>query len=144
MFNGLAKSILEPTLQEIGDILKDKWYKFVDEWYKSYSPLVYERTMESLMSITNFGVTKRGKLYSVAIGYDLNKIHTYNNITSYHKTTGLPYTYTQHSDIYMQPEWVEYGFSMKNGEREGAHAYDELIKEINSGKVLKEFKQPRS
>lgn len=64
--------------------------------------------------------------HELIIGYDTSLIET-ETVFSY------PYTYVRHEDPEKQPEYVEYGFKMSNGQvRQGAHAFEEMLRYVKS------------
>lgn len=118
------------ALMNVSNQLTDIWKELVQaQFYDKYEPRYYERTWETLESISLMSVDKMSDGYEISISYDDSKIHTYN--------VTYPYSYTKHEHPEMQGQMIEKGFMMNNGVyRQGAHALEDMIKYVNS----KDFK----
>jgi hypothetical protein len=129
MFKDIKKDMLEATKKSAEEIVL-LWKDLVESSYIA-EPMVYSQTWQTLDAL---GILKiDNKNNEIEIGYDTTKIIT-DQYTSRHKITGVEYTYTRHSNPELQDILVEYGWKMPNGKwREGAYAFIEILKRINSG-----------
>lgn len=127
--NDIGKAMVKVSRQ-----VSQIWQELLQQnFYDRYEPQVYKRTYETLASIKLIDISKKKDGYEITIGYDEDLINTY-----YYEIEGRPYK--SHGIPEIMGELVEYGFTMRNGQkRKGAYAFHEMISYAQSDDFLALF-----
>lgn len=141
LFNSIDRS-LEISTITISNKIRDMWKLLVyKNFYQAYpNPIEYDRSMDTLNSITVINVSKTKKGIIASIGYDISLINpfTYSGLSTGMERQG-------HTQPELQPQFVEHGFSYKfgniEGEREGSGAFEQMLKLVTSQEFVNMFER---
>ena len=123
---------IDQSMVAISEEIADMWRQLIwERFYMAYSPSVYERTYETLASLSVLDITKVGGIISVRVGYDDNKIKFYDQ-----SAIGL---WDKHEDPSMMGSLFEYGSIMYH-DPNGIHAIDTMLEYVRSSKFAEQFK----
>lgn len=128
LFKHMDEKIIDVVLIKVSEQIRDMWKQMVDdEFYGKYNPVEYERSWQSLDSISIIKTERIGSNYTVTIAYDESKIKEFSYIG---KRSGIERM--AHTDIPNQAMFIEYGFEGYGTEREGVHAFEEMLRYIKT------------
>ena len=130
LFQEIDKDMHDVLTNEIAQELVEIWSQMVyqDFYAKVPEGPNYARSFETLASISVLGAVKSGSGKTfVTIGYDSNKINTFENGS-----------YTAHENPDEMGSLFEYG-GIKNHNPNGIRAIDEMYKYVNSDGFKQKF-----
>ena len=132
----LMMADLERTMSNLSEKILNRWKDLIwTNWYEAHdeSPY-YKRTYEFFTSLVSSGLRRIPNGYEVEIYFDTNLM-----------TLGQNGGFIQHIDREYLPEIIDEGYTVYGKTFEGAHAFEELIDELESknyflNEIKKEFK----
>ena len=133
LFKFMEDKVIDVALTKVSEQVRDIWKQMVeDEFYGKFDSTgsLYERTWETLDSITIIETKKIGDVYSVTVAYDETKIKYYP------EQDGLWNKHANYNGKFIQDMLVEYGWNHyyqgRHTQHEGAHVYEYLLKYLRS------------
>ena len=117
-----TNDISESILKEMGRLIVEEIQKNINLWYGTYTPILYDRTEDTLRAIKIFKIVDTSSMKYVEVFFDMNEV---SSVT--HEIAG-----TSQADLF--PYIIEKGWTMPNGvPRQGAHAFEIVYNELDDG-----------
>ena len=123
MFREKIDEVSQEALAEMGRIIVKMLKDNIEVWYKTYDPIYYVRTKETLDAIKVRKIVNSPYMKYVEVYFDMSEISSHHEIVLTPQKDNFPFI-------------IEKGWTMPNGvPRQGAHAFEDAYKELSSGEM---------